>query len=134
MNSETRNEKQTETAARAFEHTRSGQSYRPDVDIAETEDALLLYADMPGASADKIDINFENGTLTIHGTVEERQSEGVRFLSREYGIGDYYRSFDVSERIDPSKISAEYVNGVLQVVLPKSDAVKPRKIVVRSNS
>ena len=53
-----------------------------------------------------------------------------RCLLREYGVGDYYRSFQVSEAIDAGKISAEYADGVLTLHLPKAEAVKPRKIAV----
>jgi HSP20 family protein len=114
------------------EHTRSGPCYRPQVDILEQEDELLLRADVPGAKADQIDVQFEDGTLTLRATVLPRQSADQRFLLREYGVGDFYRTFRVSEEIDVGKISAEYQEGVLTLHLPKVEAVKPRKITVKS--
>ncbi|MBX3413205.1 MAG: Hsp20/alpha crystallin family protein [Pirellulales bacterium] len=112
------------------EHTRSGQYYRPHVDIVEQAEELLVRADMPGLRAEDIDVQFEEGTLAIHGRVAPRQPAGTNYLQREYGVGDYYRSFQVSEHIDVSRIHAEYTDGVLTLHLPKTEAVKPRKIAV----
>jgi HSP20 family protein len=112
------------------EHTRSGQIYRPDVDILEKGDELIILADMPGVKPDDIDIKFEDGTLTIYGRVTNGRLEREQFLLREYGIGDYYRTFRISEQIDPSKISAEMADGVLTLHLLKAEQAKPRKIKV----
>jgi len=114
------------------EPTRSGHYFRPLVDIAETADALLVYVDMPGVTADSIDVHFEDNTLAIHGQAASRAGEDAQFLLREYGIGDFYRTFRVSEGIDPEKISADYQNGVLTLELPKTEATKPRKIAVQT--
>jgi HSP20 family protein len=108
-----------------------GASYTPRVDILETEDELVLYADMPGVKPEDVDINFENGELAVYGRCAPRQEE-ANFLLQEYGVGDYYRAFSISEQIDSDKISAEMKNGVLTVHLPKSEAVKPRRISVKS--
>jgi len=113
------------------EHTRAGRCYRPNVDIVETANELILHADIPGVSRDGIDIDFENGMLTLNGRVENRQTEGLNVLLHEYGVGDFHRHFQVSEHIDASKITAEYANGVLTLRLPKVDAAKPRKIAVQ---
>jgi HSP20 family protein len=115
-----------------LEQTRSGQFFRPDVDIVETPDELLVLADMPGLGTDLIDIRFEDGTLTIHGRVPSRQPADVRFLLREYAVGDFFRTFRVSENIDASRITADYSGGVLTLHLPKSEKAKPRKIAVQA--
>ncbi|HEX3868874.1 MAG TPA: Hsp20/alpha crystallin family protein, partial [Pirellulales bacterium] len=107
--------------------------YRPMVDILETSDELLLRADVPGAKRDEIDIRFEDGQLTVHAPVAERYKDAASFFAVEYGVGDFYRTFRVSEQIDSSKINAEYADGVLIVHLPKTEAVKPRKIEVHAN-
>ena len=112
------------------EHTRPGRHYRPNVDIVEHPHELVVLADMPGVSSDGIDINFENGTLTIHGKVESRGREGVNSLLCEYGVGDFFRTFRVSEKVDSANITAESANGVLTLHLPKVEAVKPRRINV----
>ena len=115
------------------ERTRTGRTYRPNVDIVEREHELVVLADMPGASPDSIDIRFENGTLTISGKVEPRQAEDTRYLLSEYGVGDFLRSFAVSEIVDAQKISAEFSDGVLVLHLPKVEAAKPRKIPVKAS-
>jgi HSP20 family protein len=114
------------------EHTRTGLCFRPNVDIEEREDELLVVADIPGAKSDGIDVNFEDGMLTLHAAVPARQAEDQRFWREEYGVGDFYRTFQVNETIDAAKITAEYADGVLTLHLPKTEASKPRKIQVRA--
>ena len=87
---------------------------------------------MPGVSAGDVDIRFENGELSIHGKVKPRQAESIRFLVSEYGLGDFYRTFRISEAIDPERITAEYRDGVLVLHLPKVEKAKPRKIAVKA--
>ena len=113
------------------EHTRSGYYYRPLVDIVERAEELTVYADVPGATAEGLDVDFEDGILAIHAKVPPRNQD-VEFLVREYGVGDYYREFRVSESIDANKITAEYADGVLVLHLPKVEAAKPRKIAVKT--
>ena len=114
------------------EMTRSGRFYRPSVDIVETTDELIVLADVPGARGDQIDVRFEDGMLTIHAKVEPRQDPATEYVLREYGVGDFFRTFQVSEAIAADKISAEYAAGVLKLHLPKAEAVKPRKISVQT--
>jgi HSP20 family protein len=116
----------------AAEQTRIGRSYGPNVDILETPDELILLADMPGSSGEDIDIHFEGGELAIHGRVRERQPEGTVYLLREYGIGEFYRTFQISESINSQGISAELSDGVLALHMPKVEAVKPRRIAVKT--
>jgi HSP20 family protein len=130
MNHEDTITKPTAQETASAERTRSGCCYRPDVDILEEKDELLVLANMPGAKSDTIHVNFEDGMLEIHADVPPRQKDGQTRLLQEYGVGDYYRSFQVSETIDASKISAQYADGVLTLRLPKTEAIKPRKIAV----
>lgn len=125
-------EKPANAPVAGTEQTRSTRMYRPNVDILELREELLVLADIPGASAEDIDIKFESGTLTIRAAVKPRQPDGATMLLREYGVGDFHRVFQVSEAVDAARISAECVNGVLTLHLPKVEAVKPRKIEVRS--
>jgi HSP20 family protein len=116
------------------ERTRPARAYQPSVDILETKDELTLLANMPGVKPDSIDINFDDGVLTIHAQLERRWPEGANFLMYEYGVGDFYRTFRISEQVDASKIEAKYTAGVLTLHLPKTEAARPRKIAVRAAS
>lgn len=126
-------ERQGVSEAREEEPTRQSPRYRPAVDILENEDELLLIADVPGADPAGIDVDYEDGRLTINARVEARRPEGATYLHREYGVGDYHRAFEVSEAIDAEKIAAEYRQGVLMLRLPKAEKLKPRKIEVVTN-
>jgi len=125
--------KPTQREAKPTEQTRGGRQYQPGVDIVERADELALYADMPGVGSGGFDISFENGLLTIHGRVQERQAAPTALLLEEYGVGDFHRTFQVSESIDANRITAEYSNGVLTLHLPKAESAKVRKIAVRAS-
>jgi HSP20 family molecular chaperone IbpA len=114
------------------ERTHNGRTYSPRFDIWETDEELVLYGDLPGVTPEGLDIQFENRELTIHGKIEPRHNERNPLYS-EYGIGDYYRTFTIGETIDSSKISAEMKQGVLTLHLPKTEAVKPRRIEVKAS-
>jgi HSP20 family protein len=122
----------TTQVERGSEPTRTGCTYRPNVDILERENELLLLVDLPGARPDGIDVRFENGTLTLHARVEPRQPENRPWLLREYGVGDFHRSFEVNEQVDGSRISAEFADGVLTLHLPRTPASQPRRIEVKA--
>ena len=112
------------------ETTRSGGFFPPRVDIFETENELLLYADLPGVTPKDVDLRFENGELILQGRVNMRPHEG-NLLLEEYGAGDFYRVFQVHESIDASRIEAENKNGVLIVHLPKEEKAKPKQVTVK---
>jgi HSP20 family protein len=112
------------------ESTRGGVYFSPRVDIFETDQELVLCADMPGVRPADIDLNYEKGELTIHGRLQSRQHPGHPVLT-EYDEGDFYRLFRVGESIDSSRIRAECKNGVLTVHLPKVKAAQPRQIKVQ---
>jgi HSP20 family molecular chaperone IbpA len=113
------------------ERTHGGTTYSPPIDIWESDEELVLYADMPGVVAQDLEIQFENRELRIHGRVQPRQ-QNVHYLYGEYGIGDYFRTFTVGETIDTDGITAELEHGVLTLHLPKTAAVKPRRIAVQA--
>ena len=114
------------------ERTQNDRHYRPNVDIRESSEELTVHADVPGVKADDVDISFEDGTLTIHGKVNKRTPEDANYALNEYGVGDFHRTFQVGEKIDADKISAECADGVLTLHLPKAEAAKPRKIAVQT--
>ena len=123
--------KQSDGNVAVAERTRNAATYTPRFDIVETDGELVLYGDLPGVTKESLDIRFENRQLAVQGKVEPRHAEH-EFVYGEYGIGDFYRSFTISEDIDTEKISAELRDGVLTLHLPKTEAVKPRKIAVKA--
>ena len=113
------------------ELTQEGPFFVPNVDIFEDNDNIVLIADIPGVGKDNIDIRIEDGQLRIQGKVS-KEAPGDYVLS-EYSIGDYHSNFALSTVIDQSGVQASMKNGVLRIVLPKSDKSKPRKIAIKSN-
>jgi len=111
------------------EPTHGGNCYTPRVDIVEAENELTLYADVPGLRPEDVNIRYENGRLEIHGKCPPR-GENLNYLLNEYGVGDFYRAFSISDEFDASKITASCKQGVLTVRLPKSEAILPRRITV----
>ena len=116
------------------ERARGNPCFQPRVDILERPDELVVLADMPGVAAEDVDIHYENGTLTIDGRVAERQPAGQGFLLREYGVGDYHRSFQVSDLIDAERITAQCRDGLLTIRLAKTAGSIPRRIPVAAAS
>jgi HSP20 family protein len=106
-------------------------TFRPDVDICDCGNEVLIVADVPGANPGAIDVSFNDGVLSVRATVAARTLPG-RVLRQEYGIGDYCRSFKLGEGFDASLISAECRRGVLEIHVPRLASVRPRKIAVRT--
>ena len=104
----------------------------PRVDVLESEDEFLVLADMPGVKPDDVDIRFEKGELTVHGT-RRGPAGATEPALREYEPVNYHRGFVVAETVAADRITAEMKNGVLTVRLPKVEAVKPKRITVRGS-
>ena len=103
------------------EQTRPGRYFVPDVDIREYDDALRLWADMPGVSEKDVNVILKDGVLTITGTVSTASYETLAPLYTEYNVGNYVRQFTLNEQIDESHIKGRMKNGVLEVELPKRE-------------
>src|SRR5262245_12384141 len=112
------------------ETTWGGTYFTPRVDIFETEDELVLFADLPGVRPEDVDLRYERGELLLHGRVAQRP-RNANGLLQEYEVGDFYRAFTIHESIDSNRISAECKNGVLTVHLPKAESAKPRQIQIK---
>ena len=114
------------------ERTRNRKVYVPKVDIIETGDAMVMYADIPGADEKTVDVTLEKSVLTIRGTIAPQEFEGRSIAYAEYDVGDYERSFTVSDEVDRDRIEAVVKNGVLKLVLHKIPQVEAKKITVRT--
>jgi HSP20 family molecular chaperone IbpA len=112
------------------EATIPARVFVPATDIFETDEALTVILEMPGVDKDKVDVKVENGVLIIEGWIDFSRYEGLQPVYTEYNIGNYARSFQLSSKIDQDRISAELRDGVMTLVLPKSEKAKPRKISV----
>jgi HSP20 family molecular chaperone IbpA len=125
-------EKQEVTTMSEAERTRDRRAYVPRADIYETDDEIIVVADMPGVDENSVDITLEKNILTINAYVEPVEPENYALAYAEYGVGDYQRSFTLSNQIDQDNIQAMVHNGVLQLNLPKAGPAKARKIVVKA--
>ncbi len=114
------------------ERIRSTTVYTPDVDIMERSDNIVVVADMPGVDESSVDVTLEKNVLTIYGKVEPEIPDKHQLAYREYGVGDYQRSFTVSDEIDRDKIQATVKNGVLRLILPKAKTARTTKISVKA--
>ena len=114
------------------EATLPGRTYTPSVDISESEESLWLWADVPGVDENSIDVQLENNQLTIEGRVSLDEYPDLTPVYTEYQVGNFVRSFRVSESIDMDRIKAIVRNGVLELELPKADQARPRRIAVTS--
>ena len=118
---------------RMLSEPRTGRPWSPAVDVYETENELVLKADLPDVKLEDIDVRVENQTLTIKGErkfEEDTESKGYHRIERSYG--QFVRSFAVSNTFDTEKVNAEYRNGVLTVKLAKKEAAKPRQVKISS--
>jgi HSP20 family molecular chaperone IbpA len=107
----------------------------PLVDVYENAQEILLFADVPGATKDGIDIRVDNGQVSLSAhrdTTSFADRENLAPIQSEVRAYDYYRVFAVPTGIEPTKIEAELTAGVLKVRFPKSDALKPRQIAVKA--
>jgi HSP20 family molecular chaperone IbpA len=119
-----------EKAPRSKEETRSDERYiTPPVDIYDTADGLLVKADLPGVSQEDLDVRVENSLLTIRGHAAHAAPGDPVY--REYELLNFFRQFELNERVDRTKISADLKHGVLTLNLPKAEEAKPRKIEVK---
>lgn len=113
----------------ATEGTRNRERYiTPTVDIYEAPAGLVVLADLPGVAKDGLDVRVDNNVLTIRGMAHHVATGEAMY--REYELVNFFRQFELGEKIDQGKISAELKHGVLTLSLPKAEEVKPRQIAV----
>ena len=125
-------EAEKQVAETEAERTRDRPTFVPRADIYENEAAIVVVADMPGVDQDSIDITLEKNTLTISGTVEPAPRDDYSLSHAEYRVGDYTRSFSLTNEIDRDAIEATLKYGVLRLRMPKVTAAQARKIAVQA--
>jgi HSP20 family molecular chaperone IbpA len=111
------------------EGTRMQERYvTPPVDIYEVPDGLVVTADVPGVTHDQLDVRVDNNVLTIR--AHTGYTPSAEAMYREFQLVNYFRQFELSDKVDQDKISADLKHGVLTLTLPKAEEAKPRKISV----
>jgi HSP20 family protein len=109
----------------------ASRPWSPAVDIYETENELVLKADLPEVDPKNVGIQLENGTLTLKGERKfDEQKNGKGFHRIERSYGSFVRAFSLPDTVEGDKVKADYKNGVLTVTLPKKEVAKPRTINV----
>jgi HSP20 family protein len=128
---------------KAFEDTMNrlfvepnGRPWVPAVDIRETENELVVKADIPDVKFEDIDVRMENGTLTLAGerhfekeTKDKKEEGGWHRVERSYG--KFERVFTLPDTVNPEGVKADYKNGTLTITLPKKEIAKPRQVKVQ---
>ena len=106
--------------------------WTPAADISETDTEYLVKAELPGVKKEDIDVSVENGVLTItaESKSETEEKEGERIIRQERRYGRYLRSLRLGKAVDEKQVKASYKDGVLELILPKAEDVKPKKISV----
>ena len=121
-----------DTMNRLFTEPAANRPWVPSVDIRETENELVVKADIPDMKFEDIDVRLENGTLTLRGERKFEQAEkqgGWHRVERSYGT--FERVFTLPDTVNPEGVQADYKNGTLTVTLPKKEIAKPRQIKVQ---
>jgi len=107
-------------------------TWTPTCDIYETENEIVVKAELPEVKKENVYVSFENNVLTIRGErkfEEETKRENYHRLERSYG--EFVRNFALPNFIDPSKINAEFKEGMLRVTLPKREEAKPKQVEIK---
>jgi HSP20 family protein len=107
-------------------------TWAPACDICETDQEIIVKAELPGMKKEDVNVSFENNMLTIRGErkfEEEAKRENYHRIERSYG--EFMRSFMLPSFVDPGKINAEFKDGILRVALPKREEAKPKQVEIK---
>ncbi len=109
-------------------------AFSPALDVEENDDAFTLHIELPGISADAVDVSIEENVLTISGERQfysDKDADGFRRVERSFGR--FHRAVRLPDRVDPDKVAATYKDGLLTVTVPKAESAKPRRIQVEAS-
>jgi HSP20 family protein len=112
------------------EKTVPARSYLPTTDIYETDEALTVVMEIPGAEKKDIDVDLENDVLRVEGRIDFSKYEGLEPLYTEYNVGHFARAFTLPRKIDQQQITAQVEDGVLTLTLRKAKEAQPRRIAI----
>ena len=119
----------------AFGGAPSMSGWSPAVDVRETPAGFVVSAELPGMTSDQVEVNVENGVLSISGEKKDKREEGgegenYHLVERRYGR--FQRNFSLPRSVDPSSVDARFENGILTVNLPKAAEAKARRIAIKA--
>ncbi|PXX66557.1 HSP20 family protein [Nocardia tenerifensis] len=126
-----------DTLARQLLGETTGSARTPrfmPMDLFKAGDHYVLNADLPGVDPGSVDVNVDNGTLTLRAQRSTPSEEGVQWIASERFAGTFMRQISLGDNVDADKISATYNNGVLSVTIPIAERAKPRRIQIASGS
>jgi HSP20 family protein len=127
-----RSEAEPERTAPSAAPAPTATAQTPLIDIHEGPEGLILEADLPGAIEEDVVIQLEDNVLSLRARATPPIPEGARTLHEEYHVGEFQRSFILSDEVERSRITAELNNGVLRLTLPKAERVRTRRIEIKS--
>jgi HSP20 family protein len=105
-------------------------TWAPPVDVAEEGDKILVKVEVPGVNEKDLKVNFEDGLLTVSGERQFERKDERNYHRIERTYGTFVRSFNLPRSVDASAIKASYLNGVLEIEIPKREEAKPRQIQI----
>jgi len=110
----------------------SMSAWKPSVDIYETDEAIILKAELPGIKKEDISVEVKDNILTLKGErAEEKEIKEKNYYRKERAFGTFNRAFNLQHRIQPDKIKARFKDGVLEIEIPKPEEEKPKQITVK---
>lgn len=105
-------------------------TWAPAVDVAEERDKIMVKVEVPGMNEKDLKVSFEDGLLTVSGERQFERKDDRNYHRIERTYGSFVRTFSLPRRVDVSKITASYVNGVLEIEIPKLEEAKPKQIEI----
>lgn len=106
-------------------------AWRPAVDIYETENGLVLKAELPGVKKEEVSVEIKDNVLTLKGErAEDKEVREENYYRRERCFGSFQRSFNLEQSVQPEKVKAKFKDGILEVEIPRPEAEKPKKVTV----
>lgn len=108
-------------------------AFSPALDVEEDEERFILHVELPGVSADDVEVSLEENVLTIAGErrfYDDKEAEGFRRLERQFGR--FHRAVRLPDRVDGDRVDASYRDGLLTISVPKAEDAKPRRIQVQA--
>ena len=120
------------SSEQAARREQTGKTWAPVVDILEGENDLIVRAELPGLKREDIDVEVTSESLTIRGERKFDEESSEKYLRVERAYGPFQRSFSIGVPVQPDKIKAAYRDGVLEIIVPKAEEVKPKKIEINA--